>query len=120
LYKKVPQFIERFIENGWLLQDDTPRFYIYAQTRSGRTQYGIVGGASCSDYENGLIKKHELTRPEKEDDRMVLTRWLNANIEPVFLAYKAVDELSMPVIPIMILRLPTGSVIIFGLLPMIK
>jgi uncharacterized protein (DUF1015 family) len=60
---------------------------------NGRTQYGIVGGAACSDYEKGVIKKHELTRPEKEEDRMVLTRYLNANIEPVFFAYKAVPEI---------------------------
>ena len=66
---------------------------IYAQTMNGRTQYGIVGAAACADYENGIIKKHELTRPEKEEDRMVLTRYLNANIEPVFFAYKAVPEI---------------------------
>ena len=74
-------------------QDDEAKYYIYAQTMNGRTQYGIVGAAACSDYENGIIKKHELTRPEKEEDRMVLTRYLNANIEPVFFAYKAVTEI---------------------------
>jgi uncharacterized protein (DUF1015 family) len=93
VYKKARENLRKFTENGWLVQDDKPCFYIYAQTRNGRTQYGIVGGAACSDYESGRIKKHELTRPEKEEDRMVLTRWLNANIEPVFLAYKAVDEI---------------------------
>jgi len=93
VYTKARENLRKFTENGWLVQDDKPCFYIYAQTRNGRTQYGIVGGAACSDYENGRIKKHELTRPEKEEDRMVLTRWLNANIEPVFLAYKAVDEI---------------------------
>ncbi|MDX1285418.1 MAG: DUF1015 family protein, partial [Draconibacterium sp.] len=69
------------------------RYYIYAQTMDGRTQYGIVGAAACADYENGIIKKHELTRPEKEEDRMVLTRYLNVNIEPVFFAYKTVPEI---------------------------
>jgi uncharacterized protein (DUF1015 family) len=93
VYKKALENFKAFQEKGWLVQDDEPRFYIYAQTMDGRTQYGIVGGASCSDYENGLIKKHELTRPEKEEDRMMLTRYLNANIEPVFFAYKAVPEI---------------------------
>ncbi len=60
---------------------------------NGRTQYGIVGAAACNDYYNGVIKKHELTRPDKEEDRMVLTRYLNANIEPVFFSYKAVPEI---------------------------
>ncbi|MBQ4475818.1 MAG: DUF1015 domain-containing protein, partial [Bacteroidales bacterium] len=78
---------------GWLVEDDKPKFYIYAQTMDGRTQYGIVGCASSEDYFNGIIKKHELTRIEKEEDRMVLTRYTNANIEPVFFSYKAVPEI---------------------------
>ena len=93
VYNKSVENFNLFQEKGWLVQDETPRYYIYAQTMNGRTQYGIVGGAACADYENGIIKKHELTRPEKEDDRMVLTRYLNANIEPVFFAYKAVPEI---------------------------
>jgi uncharacterized protein (DUF1015 family) len=93
VYQKAVENLKKFRDKGWLVPDDDPRFYIYAQTMNGRTQYGIVGGAACADYENGYIKKHELTRPEKEDDRMVLTRHLNANIEPVFFAYKAVDEI---------------------------
>jgi uncharacterized protein (DUF1015 family) len=93
VYNKALENFRAFREKGWLVQDDEPKYYIYAQTMNGRTQYGIVGGASCADYENGLIKKHELTRPEKEEDRMVLTRYLNANIEPVFFAYKAVPEI---------------------------
>jgi uncharacterized protein (DUF1015 family) len=93
VYKKALENFRAFQEKGWLVQDEEPKYYIYAQTMNGRTQYGIVGGASCTDYENGLIKKHELTRPEKEEDRMVLTRYLNANIEPVFFAYKAVPEI---------------------------
>ena len=93
VYNKALENFRAFQENGWLVQDEEPKYYIYAQTMDGLTQYGIVGGASCADYENGLIKKHELTRPEKEEDRMVLTRYLNANIEPVFFAYKAVPEI---------------------------
>ncbi|HDR51029.1 MAG TPA: DUF1015 domain-containing protein [Mariniphaga anaerophila] len=93
VYNKALENFRAFQKKGWLVQDDEPKFYIYAQTMNGRTQYGIVGGASCADYENGLIKKHELTRPEKEEDRMVLTRYLNANIEPVFFAYRAVPEI---------------------------
>ena len=93
VYNKALENFRNFQEKGWLVQDDEPKYYIYAQTMNGRTQYGIVGGAYCADYENGLIKKHELTRPEKEEDRMVLTRYLNANIEPVFFAYKAVAEI---------------------------
>jgi uncharacterized protein (DUF1015 family) len=80
-------------KNGWLVQDDDPHFYIYAQTMSGRTQYGIVGCASVDDYLNGNIKKHELTRPDKEQDRMIHIRTNNANIEPVFLTYPAVKEM---------------------------
>lgn len=93
VYEKALENFIQFREKGWLQEEEEPRFYIYAQTMNGRTQYGIVGGAACADYEAGRIKKHELTRPEKEEDRMVLTRWLNANIEPVFLAYKAVAEI---------------------------
>ena len=93
VYNKALENFKAFQEKGWLVQDDEPKYYIYAQTMKGRTQYGVVGGASCADYENGLIKKHELTRPEKEEDRMVLTRYLDANIEPVFFAYKAVPEI---------------------------
>lgn len=93
VYNKAKENFEKFQQNSWLVQDEKPRYYIYAQTMHGRTQYGIVGAAACQDYENGIIKKHELTRPEKEEDRMVLTRYLNANIEPVFFAYKAVPEI---------------------------
>ncbi len=78
---------------GWLIQDEKPGFYIYAQTMNDRTQYGIVGCASVDDYLNGVIRKHELTRPDKEQDRMVHIRINNANIEPVFFAYPAVKEI---------------------------
>ena len=93
VYNKAVENFKAFQEKGWLLQDTEPKYYIYAQTMNGQTQYGIVAAAACADYENGIIKKHELTRPEKEEDRMILTRYLNANIEPVFFAYKAVSEI---------------------------
>jgi uncharacterized protein (DUF1015 family) len=93
VYKKALENFNFFQDKGWLKRDKEPKFYIYAQTMKGRTQYGIVGGAACSDYEEGVIKKHELTRPDKEEDRMKLTLHLNANIEPVFFAYKAVKEI---------------------------
>ncbi len=93
VYNKAVENFKAFQEKGWLKQDTDSKYYIYAQTMNGVTQYGIVGAAACADYENGIIKKHELTRPEKEEDRMVLTRYLDANIEPVFFAYKAVPEI---------------------------
>lgn len=93
VYEKAVANFKTFQDKGWLVQDVEPRFYIYAQTMNGRTQYGIVGAAATEDYEQGIIKKHELTRPDKEEDRMVLTRYLNANIEPVFFSYKAVPEI---------------------------
>lgn len=93
VYQKAFDNYHSFIQNGILLQDDQPKFYIYAQTMNGRTQYGIVGVAACQDYEKGLIKKHELTRPDKEEDRKVLMRKVKANIEPVFFTYRAVPEL---------------------------
>ena len=93
VYNKSVENFKMFQEKGWLVQDAEPKFYIYAQTMEGRTQYGIVGCAACEDYMNGIIKKHELTRPDKEEDRMVLTRYVNANLEPVFFAYRAVPEI---------------------------
>lgn len=93
VYLKSVENFERFQTKGWLKEDDEARYYIYAQTMKGRTQYGIVGAASCEDYHQGIIKKHELTRPDKEEDRMILTRYLNANIEPVFFSYRAVPEI---------------------------
>ncbi len=93
VYNKSVENYNQFKKKGWLKQDVEAKYYIYAQTMEGRTQYGIVGAASCDDYHNGIIKKHELTRPDKEEDRMILTRYLNANIEPVFFSYKAVPEI---------------------------
>ena len=94
VYEKSVENFRAFQQKGWLLQDEQPMFYVYAQTMEGRTQYGIVCCASCDDYLNGVIKKHELTRPDKEEDHMVLTRRVNANLEPEFFAYKAVPEIA--------------------------
>ncbi len=93
VYDKAVENFQLFKDKGILTQDDTAKFYIYAQTMNGHTQYGIVGAAACADYDNGIIKKHELTRPDKEEDRRVLMRQLKANIEPVFFTYRAVPEL---------------------------
>lgn len=93
VYSKAVENFNSFQSNGWLNEDSEARYYIYAQTMNGRTQYGLVGCAATEDYENGIIRKHELTRPDKEEDRMILTRYLNANIEPVFFSYKAVPEI---------------------------
>ena len=93
VYDKSVENFKKFQDNKWLIQDAEPKFYIYAQTMDGRTQYGIAGAAFCEDYQNQIIKKHELTRPDKEDDRMVLINTMNANAEPVFLSYRAVPEI---------------------------
>jgi len=93
VYEKSASNFKLWREKGWLVQDQEPHFYIYAQTMKGRTQYGIVGCASVDDYLNGVIRKHELTRPDKEQDRMTHVRVNNANIEPVFFAYPALKEI---------------------------
>lgn len=93
VYTRAKDNFESFQEKGFLIQDTEDHYYIYAQTMNGKTQYGIVGDAACEDYLNGKIKKHELTRPDKEEDRKVLTRYLKANIEPVFFTYRAVPEI---------------------------
>jgi len=97
VYMKSNSNFDLWKKNGWLVQDDEPHFYIYAQTMAGRTQYGIAGCASVDDYLNGIIKKHELTRPDKEQDRMIHIRTNNANIEPVFLTYPAVKAIDSAV-----------------------
>jgi len=86
-YDKAVENFNQWIKNGWLKQDPKEYYYVYAQTMEGRTQYGIVLCANIEDYVNGTIKKHELTRKAKEDDRMIHVRIQNANIEPVFFAY---------------------------------
>ncbi|MBQ7749949.1 MAG: DUF1015 domain-containing protein [Bacteroidales bacterium] len=87
-YDRAVENFRIWKEKGWLVRDDRERYYVYAQTMEGRTQYGIVLCAHTDDYAEGKIKKHELTRKEKEDDRMVHVRIQNANIEPVFFAFK--------------------------------
>lgn len=87
VYDRAVENFRAFRQNGWLVQDDADHYYIYAQTMDGRTQYGIVVAANVHDYVNGVIKKHELTRRDKEDDRMRHVRINNANIEPVFFAF---------------------------------
>ena len=86
-YDKAVENFKSWQEKGWLVQDDKPYYYIYAQTMEGRTQYGLVVCAHTDDYAEGKIKKHELTRKDKEDDRMIHVRIQDANIEPVFFAY---------------------------------
>ena len=93
VYKKSVDNFSLWLKRGWLIQDEMPHYYIYAQTMRGRTQYGIAGCASVDDYLNGIIKKHELTRPDKEQDRMIHVRVNNANMEPVFFTYPAVKEI---------------------------
>lgn len=87
VYDKAVENFNAFQQNGWLVQDDSEKYYIYAQTMDGRTQYGIVIAANVDDYMTGKIKKHELTRRDKEEDRMKHVRINNANIEPVFFAF---------------------------------
>ncbi len=93
VYDKAHSNLEKFKVNRWLVPDDEEYIYIYAQTMFGKTQYGIVGCASVEDYMNNVIKKHELTRPDKEEDRMKHVRITNANMEPVFFSYPAVEEI---------------------------
>jgi len=93
VYEKAAENFKKFQDRGWLVQDDKEQYYIYAQTMNGKTQYGLVVGAYVNDYMTGVIKKHELTRRDKEEDRMKHVRVNNANIEPVFFAYPDNDVL---------------------------
>ena len=86
-YNSAVEQFQKFQDEGWLVQDDKEHYYIYAQTMNGKTQYGLVVGAYVDDYLTGNIKKHELTRRDKEEDRMKHVRICNANVEPVFFAY---------------------------------
>jgi uncharacterized protein (DUF1015 family) len=98
VYEKAAENFQKFQDKGWLVQDDKENYYIYAQTMNGKTQYGLVICAYVDDYMNGTIKKHELTRRDKEEDRMKHVRVNNANIEPVFFAYpdnEVLDKLIM-------------------------
>ena len=87
VYEKAAENFKKFQDKGWLIQDACEHYYIYAQTMNGKTQYGLVVCAHTDDYQKGNIKKHELTRRDKEEDRMKHVRINNANIEPVFFAY---------------------------------
>ena len=93
VYAKAAEEFKKFRANGWLVQDEKEKYYVYAQTMNGRTQYGLVVAAWVEDYMEGRIKKHELTRKDKEEDRMKHVRVNNANIEPVFFAYHHRDDL---------------------------
>ena len=96
VYDEAARQFKKFQDSGWLVQDKKECYYIYAQTMNGKTQYGLVVGAYVPDYLNGVIKKHELTRKDKEEDRMKHVRVNNANIEPVFFAYpddKTIDDI---------------------------
>ena len=100
VYEKAVENFKKFQENGWLVEDEKEKYYIYAQTMDGRTQYGFVVGAWVNDYTEGRIKKHELTRKDKEEDRMKHVRVNNANIEPVFFAFpdnEALEEIILKV-----------------------
>jgi uncharacterized protein (DUF1015 family) len=101
VYDKVVENFAAFKNNKWLVQDKEEKLYIYAQTMNGRTQYGIVGCTSIEDYFNNNIKKHELTRKDKEEDRMIHVRITNANVEPVFFSYpahKVIDEIVLKIV----------------------
>lgn len=93
VYPSALEHFQLFRKNGWLIQDEEEKYYIYAQTMNGRTQYGLVVAAWVEDYMEGRIKKHELTRRDKEEDRMKHVRINNANIEPVFFSYQHRDDM---------------------------
>ena len=93
VYLKAAENFNKFLQKGWLVEDPKECYYVYAQTMNGKTQFGLVVGAYVPDYLNGVIKKHELTRRDKEEDRMKHVRVNNANIEPVFFAYPDNPEL---------------------------
>jgi uncharacterized protein (DUF1015 family) len=92
-YDKAVENFKKWQEKGWLVKDEKEMYYVYAQTMNGRTQYGLAVACNFEDYMDGKIKKHELTRPDKEEDRMIHVRIQNANVEPVFFAYPAITEI---------------------------
>lgn len=98
VYQKAAENFRLFQEKGWLVQDEKECYYVYAQTMHGKTQFGLVVCAYVPDYMNGVIEKHELTRRDKEEDRMKHVRVCNANIEPVFFAYPENEELDKIVV----------------------
>jgi len=92
-YDKAVENFKKWQQKGWLVKDQKELYYVYAQTMNGKTQYGLAVACHFEDYMEGKIKKHELTRPDKEDDRMIHVRIQNANVEPVFFAYPAIKEI---------------------------
>lgn len=107
VYDMAKSNLDEFKTMGWLVSDKVESLYIYGQTMFGKTQYGIVGCASVEDYMNNVIKKHELTRPDKEEDRMKHVRITNANMEPVFFSYPAVAEIDEIVSDVVENQMPT-------------
>jgi uncharacterized protein (DUF1015 family) len=93
-YDKAVENFKLWMKRGWLVQDTAENYYVYAQTMDGRTQYGLVVCANVEDYLTGKIKKHELTRKDKEEDRMIHVRIQNANVEPVFFTYPDNKEIN--------------------------
>ncbi len=93
VYDKAVENFKKWQQKGWLVPEKKEIYYVYAQTMDGRTQYGLTVCANVDDYMNGIIKKHELTRKDKEEDRMMHVRINNANVEPVFFSYPAVKEI---------------------------
>lgn len=106
VYARAVENFQTWRKKGWLVQDDTEKYYVYAQTMDGRTQYGLVAACHFDDYLQGKIKKHELTRPDKEEDRMVHVRIQNANVEPVFFSYPANREMDQIIDGIVTTREP--------------
>ncbi len=100
VYESALEHFKAFRQNGWLVQDEKEQYYVYAQTMNGRTQYGLVVAAWVEDYMEGRIKKHELTRKDKEEDRMKHVRVNNANMEPVFFAYPHREDIDKIVVDI--------------------
>lgn len=94
VYDKAVENLKTWQANNWLVKDNEEYYYVYAQTMHGRTQYGLVLCANVDDYLNNKIKKHELTRKDKEEDRMIHVRIQNANVEPVFFAYPDNSEIN--------------------------
>lgn len=94
VYKKARKNLDKMIDDGILIQDEMPKFYIYRQIMNGRVQTGLVGCTSIDDYMNDIIKKHEFTRPQKEVDRINNFDYCDANTAPIFLTYRKNDELN--------------------------
>ncbi|MDQ3427496.1 MAG: DUF1015 family protein [Gemmatimonadota bacterium] len=101
IYARAREALDRFVAEGTLTRDEEPRLYLYRQVMEGRAQVGVVGCVHVDDYERNVIRKHEKTRPDKEDDRTRHVLTLNANAEPVFLTYRARNEIDALVPPVL-------------------